>query len=245
MSIRHGLLALLSEGPKYGYQLRSEFEERTGSTWPLNVGQVYTTLGRLERDGLVTPTATDEEGRHRYGLTDRGRSAVTSWFVDPVPRGAAPRDELAIKLALALTLPGIDVTELIQAQRAETTRTLQGYTRLKALTAADDTGWLLVLDALLFQVEAEIRWLDHCEQQLVRFPPHPKTQPSAAAAALHATAEGSTDEHAGRLCVPGLQPDPSTHRCRERHASPRAPGSSCCCRNGPSSGWGWNDTATA
>ncbi|MDH4147522.1 MAG: PadR family transcriptional regulator, partial [Acidimicrobiia bacterium] len=55
MSIRHGLLALLSEGPKYGAQLRTEFEERTGATWPLNVGQVYTTLSRLERDGLVVP----------------------------------------------------------------------------------------------------------------------------------------------------------------------------------------------
>jgi DNA-binding PadR family transcriptional regulator len=53
MSVRHALLALLSEGPKYGLQLREEFEARTGDVWPLNVGQVYTTLQRLERDGLV------------------------------------------------------------------------------------------------------------------------------------------------------------------------------------------------
>ena len=50
MSIRHALLALLSEGPKYGLQLRQEFEAGTGEVWPLNVGQVYTTLQRLERD---------------------------------------------------------------------------------------------------------------------------------------------------------------------------------------------------
>src|SRR5579862_6222018 len=53
MSVRHALLALLSEGPKYGLQLREEFEANTGQVWPLNVGQVYTTLQRLERDGLV------------------------------------------------------------------------------------------------------------------------------------------------------------------------------------------------
>src|SRR6202012_3215532 len=53
MSVRHALLALLSEGPKYGLQLRQEFVARTGEVWPLNVGQVYTTLQRLERDGLV------------------------------------------------------------------------------------------------------------------------------------------------------------------------------------------------
>ena len=53
MSVRHALLALLSEGPKYGLQLRQEFEAKTGEVWPLNVGQVYTTLQRLERDGLV------------------------------------------------------------------------------------------------------------------------------------------------------------------------------------------------
>ena len=99
MSIRHGLLALLSEEPKYGYQLRAEFEERTGSTWPLNVGQVYTTLGRLERDGLVRATESDAEGRQRYGLTPEGEAEVAAWFGHPVRRDHAPRDELAIKLA--------------------------------------------------------------------------------------------------------------------------------------------------
>lgn len=168
MSIRNGLLSLLTEGPKYGYQLRSEFEDRTGATWPLNVGQVYTTLSRLERDGLVAATSTDDEGRHRYDLTADGRRAVSTWFAEPVSRDSAPRDELAIKLALAVTLPGVDVPALVQAQRGETMRTLQTLTRLKAHSAEADTGWLLVLDSLVFQAEAEIRWLDHCEQTLLR-----------------------------------------------------------------------------
>ena len=62
MSVKQALLALLEQGPMYGYQLRSEFEERTGATWPLNVGQVYTTLARLERDRLVEGTGADDEG---------------------------------------------------------------------------------------------------------------------------------------------------------------------------------------
>jgi len=173
MSIRHGLLALLTENPKYGYQLRAEFEERTGGTWPLNVGQVYTTLARLERDGLVLPKETDAEGRHRYALTDEGSAEVTTWFAIPVPRDSAPRDELAIKLALALATPDVDVSALVQTQRVETMRTLQNYTRLKAHANDAEVAWLLALDALLFQIEAELRWLDHCETTLLRQPDHP------------------------------------------------------------------------
>ena len=69
MSVRHALLALLSEGPKYGLQLRQEFEARTGEVWPLNVGQVYTTLQRLERDGLVEAEEADDGPQQGYSIT--------------------------------------------------------------------------------------------------------------------------------------------------------------------------------
>jgi DNA-binding PadR family transcriptional regulator len=172
MSIRNGLLALLAEAPTHGYLLRQVFEERTGGTWPLNVGQVYTTLGRLERDGLVRALEADDsdpaEGRQLYGLTDEGRAEVATWFATPVPRDSAPRDELAIKLALAVTMPDVDVAALVQTQRTETMRTLQNYTRLKAHAGDAEVAWLLALDALLFQAEAELRWLDHCESTVLR-----------------------------------------------------------------------------
>ena len=87
MSIRHSLLALLQDKPRYGYQLRVEFEDRTGSAWPLNIGQVYTTLDRLERDGLVRNDGGDGEGHVVYSITDAGRSEVTGWF--QAPGGAA------------------------------------------------------------------------------------------------------------------------------------------------------------
>ncbi|MFJ5232648.1 PadR family transcriptional regulator [Kitasatospora sp. NPDC088391] len=178
MSIRHGLLALLDQGPRYGYQLRTEFEARTGSTWPLNVGQVYTTLGRLERDGLVESAGEDDEGHQFYAVTEEGRAELRRWFDSPVPRTSPPRDELAIKLAMAVTVPGVDVAAVVQGQRRHSMKALQDYTRLKgrALAAdsdpdggsSNDLAWLLVLEQLIFQTEAEIRWLDHCEARLGR-----------------------------------------------------------------------------
>jgi DNA-binding PadR family transcriptional regulator len=171
MSVRQALLALLEEGPMYGYQLRSEFERRTGATWPLNVGQVYTTLTRLERDGLVTESGADGEGHVVYEVTQAGRDEVATWFTTPVSRTAPPRDELAIKLALAVTVPGVDVGTVIQQQRGATISALQDYTRLKrdrVDRTPGDLAWGLVLESLIFNGEAEVRWLDHCEARLRR-----------------------------------------------------------------------------
>ncbi len=164
MSVPHGLLALLDEGPRYGYQLRTDFEARTGGTWPLNVGQVYTTLGRLERDGLVEAAGEDDEGRVVYRITAAGSRQVRDWFTAPVSPDGRPRDELAIKLAMAVTVPGVDVGAVVQAQREATLRQLQELTRAKV--RATDLAQQLVLESQVFKVEAEARWLDHCEQAI-------------------------------------------------------------------------------
>lgn len=173
MSVRQGLLALVADAPKYGYQLRGEFEARTGATWALNVGQVYATLGRLERDGLVEAAETDAEGRVRYRITEAGRDQLATWFATPVNRGVPPRDELAIKLAMAVTVPGVDVRAVVGQQRTATVRALRDYTRLKAQLAAipatpAELSWQLVLESLIFDADAEVRWLDHCEARLVQ-----------------------------------------------------------------------------
>ncbi|MER5730985.1 PadR family transcriptional regulator [Streptomyces sp. NPDC002138] len=215
MSIRHGLLALLERGPRYGSQLRTEFESRTGSTWPLNVGQVYTTLARLERDGLVAPGGEDAAGHTLYAITDTGRHELRGWYERPVDRTNPPRDELSIKLAMAVGAPGVDVRAVIQAQRHATIRAMQDYTRLKAQALAaiesgksqerDDVAWLLVVEQLIFQTEAEARWLDHSESRLVRLsvlaergavpptPPaaDPRPDPAPAASASATTAQPS------------------------------------------------------
>ena len=144
MTVRNALLALLEQGPMYGYQLRAEFERRTGATWPLNVGQVYTTLARLERDGFVAGHGGRRRGlvtRVMYVATAAGREEAAAWFTTPVARTQPPRDELAIKLALAVTVPGVDVGAVIQQQRSATMTALQDYTRLKrAATGARPTA---------------------------------------------------------------------------------------------------------
>lgn len=170
MSIRHSLLAMLNEGPKYGAQLRAEFESRTGATWPLNVGQVYTTLARLERDGLVTSADEDEAGHLHYRTTQAGSIEVDRWFHAPVPRDAPERDELVIKLALAVSVPGLDVRALVSKQRVATVGALQDYTHLKdrLMDDPDELPWLLVLDSLIYAAEAEVHWLDHVEARVAR-----------------------------------------------------------------------------
>src|SRR5579862_6343140 len=109
MSVRHAMLALLSEGPKYGLQLRQEFEARTGEVWPLNVGQVYTTLQRLERDGLVESDDGADEGPQRgFRITESGARELAEWLRTPPDMTSPPRDELVIKVLVALALPGVD-----------------------------------------------------------------------------------------------------------------------------------------
>ena len=181
MSVRQGILALLAEQPMHGYQLRQQFEQRTGETWPLNIGQVYTTVQRLVRDGLVEPVPTsgsadDAADVERFQLTPAGRAEITAWWHTPVDRGAPVRDELVIKLALAVTAPGVDPREVIQTQRTETMRALRDYTRLKTTVPGGaagggesnsrDLAWSLVLDNLIFAAEAEVRWLDHVEARV-------------------------------------------------------------------------------
>ena len=168
MSVKHGLLALLCDGPRYGYELKAGFEARTGDAWPLNVGQVYTTLSRLERDGHVERDSEDAEGHVHYRLTDAGRRELQAWWDAEVEREAPPRDELAIKIALALTVPGVDVLGVLQRQRTATLRALQTQTRRRRALGSDTTAAALVLDRLVFAAEAEVRWLDHCEARLAR-----------------------------------------------------------------------------
>jgi DNA-binding PadR family transcriptional regulator len=166
MSFRNGVLALLAEQPRHGYEIKTALERRTGGAWAINVGQVYTTLQRLERDGLVEPLAGDGE-RNDYRITGAGRAQLDEWYATPVVAEAAPRDELTIKVLLAVAASEIDVTEMLQRQRRASIEQLQGYTRRKARAdPAADVAFLLMLDALIFRTEAEIRWLDAAEARI-------------------------------------------------------------------------------
>lgn len=170
MSVRHALLALLSEGPKYGLQLRQEFEERTGEMWPLNVGQVYTTLQRLERDGLVeSDDGTDVASTQKaFRVTAAGVDELRSWLRKPPDLGAPPRDELVIKVLVAIRVPGVDVHDVIQAHRRYVVEVMQEWTRVKRDAGANEVSLGLVVDAELFRLDSVARWLDAAESRLRR-----------------------------------------------------------------------------
>jgi DNA-binding PadR family transcriptional regulator len=169
MSVRHALLALLSEGPKYGLQLREEFEARTGEVWPLNVGQVYQTLQRLERDGLVESDDDGDEGPQKgFRITEDGAAELASWLRTPPDLASPPRDELVMKVLVALRMPGTNVHEVIQVHRRYLVELMQQWTRIKEDEAEFDIGLALVVDAELFRLDAVIRWLDSADGRLKR-----------------------------------------------------------------------------
>ncbi|MDA8379669.1 MAG: PadR family transcriptional regulator [Actinomycetota bacterium] len=169
MSVRHALLGLLSEGPKYGHQLRQEFDARTGDVWPLNVGQVYTTLQRLERDGLIESEPSAPEGPQKaYRITGSGAQELDRWLRTPPDLTAPPRDELVIKVLVALGMPDVDVHELLQVHRRYVVELMQQWTRIKEDEAALDPALALVVDAELFRLDSVVRWLDAAEGRLKR-----------------------------------------------------------------------------
>jgi len=180
MSVRHALLALLNEGPKYGLQLRLEFEARTGEVWPLNVGQVYTTLQRLERDGLVHADLNEGGPQRAYRITPQGHDELISWLRTPPGDSQPPRDELLIKVLVAVHVADVDIQDVIQTNRRHLIEQMQRYTAVKAAASEDDVALALAADAELFRLEGAVRWLDSAE---VRLRQHPIAMPAAADAA--------------------------------------------------------------
>lgn len=169
MSIQNALLALLADGPRHGYDLKARFEQESGGVWPLNIGQVYTTLQRLQRDDLVEPDGDpdDDRGRQRYRLTPLGRDALAGWFAQPAEAAGSARDELALKILFAAALADVELTAVIDAQRIATMRHLQslGAERVAA-DPTTDSERLALLDLFTLRAEADLRWLDAVEARL-------------------------------------------------------------------------------
>ena len=178
MSVRHALLALLSEGPKYGMQLKEEYEGATGDAWPLNVGQVYTTLQRLERDGLVkSDDAAGDERQKDYRITVRGQAELENWLTTPPGVESPPRDELTTKVLVALRLPGVDVHNVIQAHRRQVVELMQQWTSFKQEEAGPDLPFALMVEAELSRLGAIVNWLDLADRQVKRAATEPARSP--------------------------------------------------------------------
>jgi len=181
MSVRHALLALLSAGPKYGFQLRQEFEASTGDVWPLNVGQVYSTLQRLEHSGQIESDGSAADSPQKsFRITSEGRKELDHWLRTPPEMTSPPRDELVIKVLSAMRVPEVDVRDVIQVHRRYLIELMQMWTRLKEDEAEFDLTLALVVDAELFRLDSVIRWLDAADGRLRRAvidPPIPSTVP--------------------------------------------------------------------
>ena len=111
MTVRQTVLSILSLEPCYGHQLKAEFIRRTGGVWPMNIGQIHSTLERLERDGLVRKDQPDSLGRAYFSILDAGRDEAAAWLSTPLVKPQLDRNELVMKLAVASTLPGVDISD--------------------------------------------------------------------------------------------------------------------------------------
>jgi DNA-binding PadR family transcriptional regulator len=168
MGVREALLALLSGGPSHGYQLKAAFESATAKVWPLNVGQVYTTLERLDRDGLVQ--ADDDDGQRSYRLTPAGVEELGAWWETAPADEPPPRDELMVKVLLAVAIGREHALDVITTQRNALLTLLQQRQRAFPRRRARGIDTLvdqLVADALVMRAEADLRWLDVCEERLM------------------------------------------------------------------------------
>lgn len=161
------VLGVLADGPRHGYELKSRFEEFVCGTWPLNVAQLYAVLSALERDGLVSHevvAGTSAPARKVYALTRGGRAELASWLDEPAPGPVRLRDELALKMLVGARVGGEDPPSLIAAQREESLRALAEVQR--ALAAPDlERATSLLLEAAALRLDADLRWLDVCEQR--------------------------------------------------------------------------------
>lgn len=171
-----GLLALLAEGPSHGYQLKADFEARTGAVWSVNVGQVYTTLDRLHAEGLVEPVELGDPGadagrdRRPWQITRDGKEAVEDWFDEVAVDAVPPRDEFLVKVLLAFGRSPAEALEVIDRQRTELYRLLQAERRARRRasgpTSADGLSVVatsLMAEAIAARHEADLQWLDRCE----------------------------------------------------------------------------------
>ncbi len=175
MSVKFGLLGILSKRAQHGYELKRTFEQITGGFWQLNYGQIYQTLDRLEADGLVHHTVEREDNapdRKVYAITDGGRRALDAWLEHPDPRPRPLRDELFIRMAVMADGDAASLLALLDTHRSVYLRKMAELTAAKtrlqdgAGDASDVLVEDLLIDAALFHAEADLRWTDHCEAKL-------------------------------------------------------------------------------
>jgi len=180
MSVKHGLLGLLAQKPQNGYELKNSFDKIAGGFWDVNYGQIYSTIDRLVKDGLVISSVEGKESVERrvYQITEKGVKEFKDWLDKPSAKIRPLRDEVFVKLAFMYPFDKDAILQLLAEQRqlylakmAELTR--QKYLLSRNGISRDNLMTDLLLDAALFHAEADIKWIEHCEAKLREFEGEP------------------------------------------------------------------------
>jgi DNA-binding PadR family transcriptional regulator len=168
--MRLPLLALLAKEPGYGYELKASLEQIFGEAYPSpNIGQIYVTLQRLERDGLVRSEDVVQANRPNkrvYELTDAGREALAAWLEEPSP-GPRVRDDFFMKLVLGPRAGAADRMGLINRQRRHYLNLMRGLTTLAAATSAGGKVARLLIEGAMLHLQADLDWLERCQEELL------------------------------------------------------------------------------
>jgi DNA-binding PadR family transcriptional regulator len=184
MSVRNAILGLLSQQPRHGYELHAAFEAITGGkeTWDVKAAQIYTTLSRLEDNGLIRRQSIEQDGgpeRLIYELTEHGLLELTNWLLDPIEI-QHQRDEFFLKLMLSLMTAVVDPYKVIYTQRSSFYRQLHAMTvRRSGMDLKTALAYILLLDRAIMQLEADLRWLDMIEARLDEIKRQPIPEPEA------------------------------------------------------------------
>ncbi len=184
MSVRHAVLGLLTQHSRHGYELRAAFEALVGGeeNWDVKPAQIYSTLTRLEKSGLVAEESVEQEGgpeKRIYAITSEGYKTLREWFEDSIS-SEHRRDEFFIKLMVALISGAADPYQLIQSQRAHLFQELHAVTAER--TRGDPTRELariLLLEKAAMHMEADLRWLDMTEARLDEIKRQPLPEPES------------------------------------------------------------------
>ncbi|MFE1751495.1 PadR family transcriptional regulator [Streptomyces anandii] len=167
--MRLHLLALLARGPAHGYELKQDLEQLLGSAYPQpNVGQIYVTLGRLEKSGLIEGEDVEQSSRPNkkvYHLTEAGRDALRAWFEEPEDEPRV-RDEFFMKLTLAPQTGLADQITLINKQRRQYLNTMRNLSKLAAAEDRDNRVAHLLIEGAMLHLQADLDWLERCQEEL-------------------------------------------------------------------------------
>jgi DNA-binding PadR family transcriptional regulator len=166
MSLKFGILGLLAEQPLHAYAVKTRFQDLLGGSWEVNIGQVYTTLQRLERDGLVEPAGPPgDRGRVPYRLTGVGRKALQTWLAEPEAEPQQLREEIYLKLLLAVRVANGDLPALLARQRRVYLQRLKDLAGLEDRARSDGRDDLVLLyRGALLHTEADLKWVDACAE---------------------------------------------------------------------------------